>query len=328
MQYLSNKGLTGWAQIGLILLLTGVGLIIGGIVQMAMAFAMLPEGTSLLSLTDELLKAMKNPQNVSLLRWMQFISTFLLFFVPAYIFSRVANGKEWIWMGFSKYINLHQVMLGFLIIFTANMLGSPLQQLSEMIVSFSPSLKQAALHMEQLYNDQVLAMAHISGSGEFILVLIIMAFFPALFEELFFRGILQNVLVKWWKQPLLAIIITSLLFSLIHASIYLFLTRALLGFVLGWMYFKTRNLWVNIVAHFINNALAATQMFVMSQKGEKIDVSKMDMPVEWWQALIAAGVLYFLFHLLEKYSSVNRMRIINCEEAMKVNYPQGQPLAD
>lgn len=327
MQYKSNKGLTGWAQVGLLLLLTGVGMMLGGLIQLVMAYILVPANTPYEKMADAFLRVMKDPNHVNTIRWMQFISTFFLFLLPAYIFSRVANGKEWIWMGFSKYINLHQIMLGFLIIFTASILGGPLQQLSEQVVSLFPSLNQVAINMERIYNEQVLAMGHISSNSDFMIALIIMAFLPALFEELFFRGILQNLLVKWWKQPIWAILVVSLLFSLIHASIYLFLTRALLGFALGWMYYKTRNLWVNIVAHFINNALAAAQMFLLSMKGEKIEVSKLDMQVEWWQGLIAAGVLFFLFHLLEKYSVVNRMKIYNREEALKVNYPEGHPIA-
>lgn len=103
-----------------------------------------------------------------------------------------------------------------------------------------------------------------------------MAFFPALFEEVFFRGALQNLLVRWWKAPLLAIVVTSFIFSFIHLSVYLFISRALLGFILGLLYYRTKNIWVNVIAHFLNNVIAVTQLFVMSNQKEKMDISKLE----------------------------------------------------
>jgi membrane protease YdiL (CAAX protease family) len=153
-----------------------------------------------------------------------------------------------------------------------------------------------------------------------------MAFFPALFEELFFRGVMQNLFIKWWKKPMLAIIITSIIFSLIHMSIYLFLSRIVLGFVLGLMFYKTRNIWVNTIAHFLNNAIAVLQMYAMSQSKSKIDVSKLDPKFDWWMGLVALVVLYFLFKFLDRHSEENKMKIYTKEQALLVNENQGNPL--
>ena len=136
-----------------------------------------------------------------------------------------------------------------------------------------------------------------------------MAFFPAMFEEVFFRGALQNLLVRWWKNPFIAILVTSLVFSLIHMSVYLFLSRAILGFVLGLLYHKTKNIWVNIIAHFLNNAIAMAQLFYMSTRAEKLDLDKLDPSYPLWIGIAAFGVLVFLFWLLDKYSKQNRLKI-------------------
>ena len=327
MQYKSNKGMTGWAQLGLLFVLVGAGLVFGTLIQVIVSLGMLPEVTSIKNTQSTLLKAMQDPKNTNTFRWLQFISTFFIFFIPSYVYSRMANGKEWIWMGFSKYINLHQGLLGFLIMFTVGALGGYLQQISKWLVSFAPNLDIIAQKMESFYNDQILAMSHISGTADFFIVLVIMAFLPAVFEELFFRGVVQNLLEKWWKKPFLAIIITAVLFSFIHNSIYLFLTRAIMGFALGYMYYITRNVWTNIAAHFINNAMAAIQMLVLSRNGEQPNLNEMDVNINWWQSILAAAILIFLFHLLEKYSVVNRMKIHNREESLKVNYPEGHPIA-
>jgi len=136
-----------------------------------------------------------------------------------------------------------------------------------------------------------------------------MAFFPAMFEEIFFRGAMQNLLVRWWKAPLIAIIFTSVVFSLIHMSVYLFLSRAVLGFVLGLMYQRSKNIWVNIMAHFLNNAFALSQLFWMSKQTQKVDLEKLDPKVSMWMGIVAIGITYGLFLLFERVSTKNRMKV-------------------
>ena len=329
MQYKSNKGYTGFSQLGMLLVFVGLGLILATVVQLIIGLQMVPNGTSLLQLQEAMMTAMKDPKNVQTIRILQIAGTFCLMFVPAVLFSWVVNGNNPFWMGFNKYFNIQQIALGFVIIFSANILAGPLQGLSEKIVSYFPSLDQTAKNLENLYNEQVQALSHLSGLPDLFLALMIMAFFPALFEELFFRGVMQNLFIKWWKKPMLAIIITSIVFSLIHMSIYLFLSRIVLGFVLGMMFYKTRNIWVNTIAHFLNNAIAVLQMYALSQSKTKsdIDVSKLDPKFDWWMGLLALVVLYFLFKYLDRYSEENKMKIYTQEQSLLVNETQGNPLA-
>ena len=329
MQYKSNKGYTGFSQLGMLLAFVGLGLILATIAQLVIGLQMVPNGTSLLQLQEAMMTAMKDPKNVQTIRLLQIAGTFCLMFVPSVMFSWIVNGKNPFWLGFNQYFNVQQIALGFVIIFSANILAGPLQDFSEKIVSYFPSLDQTAKNLENLYNDQVQALSHLSGLPDLFLALMIMAFFPALFEELFFRGVMQNLFIKWWKKPMLAIIITSIIFSLIHMSIYLFLSRIVLGFVLGLMFYKTRNIWVNTISHFLNNAIAVFQMYVLSQSKTKsdIDVSKLDPKFDWWMGLVALAVLYFLFKYLNRYSEENKMKIYTKEQALLVNENQGNPLA-
>jgi membrane protease YdiL (CAAX protease family) len=329
MQYKSNKGYSGFSQLGMLLAFVGLGLILATIAQLIIGLQMVPKGTSILQLQEAMMTAMKDPKNVQTIRILQIAGTFCLMFIPSVMFSWIVNGNNPFWLGFNKYFNVQQIALGFVIIFSANILAGPLQDLSEKVVSYLPSLEITAKNLENLYNDQVQALSHLSGLPDLFLALIIMAFFPALFEELFFRGVMQNLFIKWWKKPILAIIITSIIFSLIHISIYLFLSRIVLGFVLGLMFYKTKNIWVNTIAHFLNNAIAVLQMYALSQSKTKsdIDVSKLDPKFDWWMGLAALAVLYFLFKYLNRYSEENKMKIYTKEQALLVNENLGNPLA-
>ena len=170
--------------------------------------------------------------------------------------------------------------------------------------------------MEDQYAEQVKLLGNLKSWGEYFVAIFILAFFPAMFEELLFRGTLQNLLEKWWKAPLAAIIVSSIIFSVIHMSVYLFLSRAVLGFVLGWMFYKSRNIWVNIIAHFLNNALALTMLFSEYRSKGKVSMDSGDIKVAWWAGLLALAAIIVLFRLFNKFSEENRLRIAAKEQAL------------
>ena len=308
MEYKSVKGFGGWAQLGFLFAFLGFGFILAGAVQFLLTMQIMPAGKAITD-TDELMKAMLAPENVGMARTIQVLGTFALLFIPAILWSIVSNGKNMFWLGFNKYINGFQLILGFMLIFTAAFAASPLADLTKAIVAHFPQIDKMASNMEILYNKQAAALSNISNWQDYLIGLFIMAFFPAMFEEVFFRGTLQNLFTKWWRNPLLAIIVTAFIFSLIHMSIYLFLSRMLLGFVLGLMYHQTKNIWVNIVAHFINNGIVLTSIFVMRLKHQKVNMDQLDPSIHWSLGLVGILVLAGLFIILNKYSAKNRVKI-------------------
>lgn len=86
-------------------------------------------------------------------------------------------------------------------------------------------------------------------------------------EELYLRGLLQNIIEKWFGErkgaSLYAIFIASVLFGLGHifgalgqpivTIVCKTIWAASLGIYFGAVYVKTRNLWVPIILHFIIN---------------------------------------------------------------------------
>jgi hypothetical protein len=309
MEYRSVKGFTGWGQLGMLLVFLGAGFILAAGVQLIIGMQLIPSGLPPDKMGDAMLKAMMLPENVTYARIAQVSGTFFLLFMPAVLFMLVCYGKNKFWLGFNKHINAQQIVLGFFLIFLANVIANPLVDLSKMLLTHLPKLNAAGIRMEAEYTEQVMALSNLKSWGEFFMAIVIMAFFPALFEEIFFRGAVQNLLERWWKMPLLAILVTSLLFSLIHMSVFLFLSRAVLGFVLGLMYQRSKNLWVNIIAHFLNNTVAVIQLFWISRHQTKIEVDKLDPKIPLWGGLIALAITYGLFILFEKASIKNRKQI-------------------
>jgi len=73
-------------------------------------------------------------------------------------------------------------------------------------------------------------------------------------EEIYFRGIIQKILSKKIK-PFVAILISSLLFSLGHLDFNQFLSFFLIGLIIGTLYYKTNNLLLVIILHVVANLL-------------------------------------------------------------------------
>src|SRR5688500_5816517 len=88
-----------------------------------------------------------------------------------------------------------------------------------------------------------------------------MALLPAVGEELFFRGALQKTLLRWNRKPWLSILLSSMVFALLHGTFFKILPIFCLGLMLGTVYYVTSNIWYNIIIHFLNNALAVAAVY-------------------------------------------------------------------
>lgn len=98
------------------------------------------------------------------------------------------------------------------------------------------------------------AFLSVKSMGGLALNLFVVALMPAIGEELVFRGVIQRHLQGWTKNGHVAVWITAIIFSAVHLEFFGFLPRFVLGLMLGYLYLYTRNLWVPVFAHFVNNA--------------------------------------------------------------------------
>lgn len=85
--------------------------------------------------------------------------------------------------------------------------------------------------------------------------LLLIAVLPAVGEELIFRGVIQKIFHDLFRSGHLSVWVTSVLFSAIHFQFYGFLPRLILGLIFGYLFLWGRNVWLPVIAHFINNAV-------------------------------------------------------------------------
>lgn len=72
-------------------------------------------------------------------------------------------------------------------------------------------------------------------------------------EELLFRGAIQGHLMRTWKNPTYAIVISALIFGLVHGNPKQIPFAFVTGLALGWVYYRTGSLLPSMLMHFLNN---------------------------------------------------------------------------
>ena len=98
--------------------------------------------------------------------------------------------------------------------------------------------------------------------------IVVMAIMPAIAEEYYFRGSLMHMIQRLTKNYHLTVWISAIIFSAIHVQFFGFFPRMILGVFFGYMFVWTQNIWIPIVAHFVNNATVAVLAFVYTRQGK------------------------------------------------------------
>ncbi|MCI0519622.1 MAG: CPBP family intramembrane metalloprotease [Chloroflexi bacterium] len=89
-------------------------------------------------------------------------------------------------------------------------------------------------------------------------------------EELFFRGVLYSWLSRRFGV-IIAALVSSLLFGLLHGELAIAGATFLMGLALAWFYQRSRSLWPSIFIHVINNSFKLFLLYVFIALG--IDIS-------------------------------------------------------
>ena len=144
-------------------------------------------------------------------------------------------------------------------------------------------------------------ITHFESFGHFVLAFFVIAILAAIGEELLFRGLLQNVLDRLFKNAHIAIWISAILFGIVHMQFYGVIPRVLLGVLFGYLYFWSGNLAIPIIAHFINNAFAITVLYVVQLNG--LEMKMMDEAAPWPAVLVCFGISFLMLSFLyRKYA--------------------------
>lgn len=135
------------------------------------------------------------------------------------------------------------------------------------VILFAASVPLVDYFSKPETDQTILKLCSNASTLKVIVLVFGVAVFPAVFEEWFFRGIIQTNLSKVTKNSYVAIIITALVFSAMHFDFGNLVARFILGFILGLMFYYSKSLWVNILVHFANNFIVLLAILLQGKDG-------------------------------------------------------------
>jgi hypothetical protein len=284
------------SQFALLLALLGLGIILSSTIVLGI-------GTQLLHVPMKTVTTVMNePKNANISRFLNTLASFLAFGLPTIILGFIINVKPFEYLGFRFKMSSKQLMLVLMIAFVGLILSGALGELNQAIPLPAKWLA-AAKEAEAKYKETMMSMVTMKTMSDYLLSIVVMAIAPAIFEEMLFRGALQQIFVGWMKNSFWGILLASVLFSAIHFSFFGFLPRVALGMVLGYVFFYSKNLWQNIFIHFLYNGIIVTQLFVATKQGKQID-KVMDEAMPIWLGLIAVLGIFVLMRLYKQESEM------------------------
>lgn len=211
--------------------------------------------------------------DLNFLKTIQIFSSIGMFIAGPLAFATFNKYKSWDYFHFNQpiYINLILLVLAIMLC------GLPLLEwltttnqkmaLPEFLKGVENWMRTKEDEAAEL-TKQLLVM---KSYGDLALNMLMIAIIPAIGEELLFRGGMQNIFARLFKNKHLAIWATAIIFSAIHVQFFGFFPRMLLGVLFGYLLVWGGSIWLPILAHFINNGLAVTIAFVMQQQGKNMD---------------------------------------------------------
>jgi membrane protease YdiL (CAAX protease family) len=165
-------------------------------------------------------------------------------------------------------------------------------------------LPEWASSIEESTMEMIEGLLVMNGAGELLFSLFVMAILPAVGEELLFRGVLQTKLSEWIKNEYASIWITAFIFSLFHFQFEGFLPRMLLGALLGYLFFWTRNLWIPIIGHFFFNGFQVAGQYFGADQISGTDLEQIE-EVHWGFGLVSLILLLAVANFI-KSSNQNK----------------------
>lgn len=249
------------------------------------------------------LTVLSNPDMLPIVKLFQALQTVGLFLFPGIVWAWFYTKpiKKSFMLG--KFIRAEMVLFLFLLVLVAVPMINWLAELNGQIV-FPDGLK--SLEYSFRSNEaraESFMFALLKTDSVFVLFvnLFVVAVLPAVAEEVFFRGVLQNEIERSMRHSVWAVLITAFIFSAFHFQFFTFLPRFILGIILGLVYVWSRNLWMPIVFHFFNNAMTVIAWFWFSPEIINENIDTLGTYNNMWMLALLSTLVVSLFLYYVRY---------------------------
>jgi membrane protease YdiL (CAAX protease family) len=248
-----------------------------------------------------------NPANVPMLKFFQITQSLSMFIIPPVIFGWFMIRNPWRYLAVDhkpkSNLVLAVLLLAVLILPSLNLLSVWNEGLT--LPHFLSGAEKWMKRTEEQADNLTTVFLSVSTFPGYLVNLLMIVVIPAIGEEFFFRGTLQQVLNRWFRNPHAAVILTAVLFSAFHMQFYGFFPRFVLGLIFGYLFVWSGNIWYAVIAHGINNFLPVTLTYFFPDQFDPAGLDQVGVgPNAWWYAILtlmlSAGVILFFHHTAKR----------------------------
>ena len=277
--------------LGLLLLAILVGWILGSVIMLLIGYLSgWEELGAIPTLTKESTAGDRNQIRFALLA-----THLCMFILPAlavsYITYKPFTTSK---LNLNESPKFNNIVLGVIIL----LFSMPLVQFSFWLNQQIP-LPDWMILIEDDTNEMIANLLIADAPYEFLFNLLIVAIVPAIGEELIFRGLIQRNIAKISNNAHTGIWFAAFLFSAIHFQFQGFIPRALLGVMLGYLFYWSANLWIPIIAHFFYNGIQLVAQHLFYKDISEFDIDSIE-SVPVYVALISLGLVVGVAYIIRK----------------------------
>lgn len=248
--------------------------------------------------------------DINLLRSVQISSSIGLFIAGPIAFAYLNQTKPSSYFNFDKKLSWKLFGLVVLImvlstpVFEIIAISNQKMVLPDVLKGVEEWMRQKELEAGAL-TKKLLVM---NNYTDLVINLFMIAVIPAIGEELFFRGGMQNILGDWFKNHHWAIWVTGIIFSVIHVQFFGFFPRLILGVLFGYLLVYGKSICLPILGHFLNNGAAVVVAFVMQKQGKSIDEIENSQVYDWYIYIISTIITLILLWLFFKQAKKENLQ--------------------
>ena len=217
-------------------------------------------GIDLMTLSDPDKWDYADPSLLTFLRGMLVVQFFALYIIPVFLFARFCDPKPTQYLGLTSAKPLY-IILGVAALIVALPFVDWTGTINQNLIPETTTIGKWMKASEESAAKQIGFMLKRNTVQDLFLNLVLVAVFAGIGEELLFRGVLQRLFIKLFKNPWAGILVTAFIFSAIHLQFYGFIPRFILGILLGLIYWYSGSLWPAIIAHFAYDAFAVVMIW-------------------------------------------------------------------
>lgn len=259
----------------------------------------------LMGMSTEALLSMSEipPQAAFKLKIINSVLLVLMLGLPAYLFAYLAYPKPLYYLGLknNSELSTQWILLSIICIIAISPFVSYMEELLQKISFFK-------IDPNAHYDKMSKAMLQGTDSKTLISNLLAICLVPAIVEELFFRGCLQQVLCNWLKKNhWIALILVAVMFSAFHGQLSGFVPRVFLGLILGLVYYWSGNIFYSIVIHFLNNTFGILLYYFYEKKWITSDPAQIISIPIWIVAIsifLSILIIYKMYQQKITYKSI------------------------